>query len=356
MLRFGWKICQCPPQTPLNFPANVNSAACYGDTSTFKAGSAAICMLYYPVFAFFYLVSLLPLRLLYAVSAFAFFILYHLLGYRKKVVMTNLKNAFPEKTSEELEAICKKFYRNFCDIWMEMLKVLSISKKELAKRVQFDYSILNDLYKTGIPVQAFAGHFMNWEFANISVAINQPYPFLGIYMPVSGKILDRLLRHLRSRFGTVLLEAGNVKNDMAGWENKAYILGIAADQSPSNTMQAYWLNFMNQPSGFINKPWTKVTTLGHHAVYMRMERLKRGYYRFTILPLTPAPGILTEKELVLLYRDRLEEDIRNNPDNYLWTHRRWKKEWKEEYRELWIDHQPAPAQKKELEDIASSKS
>ena len=86
-----------------------------------------------------------------------------------------------------------------------------------------------------------------------------------------------------------------------------------------------------------------------------MERLKRGYYRFSIFPLTPAPGILTEKELVLLYRDKLEEDIRNNPDNYLWTHRRWKKEWKEEYRELWIDHQPAPAQQKELENLSSAK-
>ena len=95
-------------------------------------------MFYYPVFAFFYVVSLLPLRILYAVSSFAYFILYKLLGYRRKVVMGNLEKAFPEKSKEELEVISSKFYRNFCDIWMEMLKVLSISKMELAKRVKFD--------------------------------------------------------------------------------------------------------------------------------------------------------------------------------------------------------------------------
>jgi KDO2-lipid IV(A) lauroyltransferase len=184
---------------------------------------------------------------------------------------------------------------------------------------------------------------MNWEFANISVALNQPYPFLGIYMPINNPIFSRLIRHLRSRFGTILLKAGNVKMEMEGWEGKPYILGVAADQSPSNTLEAYWLNFMNQPSGFIKKPWTKVKALGHAAIYMKMKRVKRGYYRFEAVPIVDDVSKFSEQELVLRYRDLLEDDIYNNPDNYLWTHRRWKKKWKKEYRSLWIDKVPLPA-------------
>ena len=260
--------------------------------------------------------------------------------------MENLRNAFPLKNKKELNSISRQFYRNFCDTWVEMLKILSISKKQVARRINYDYKILEKLYKTGIPVQAFAGHFMNWEFANISVAINQPYPFLGIYMPIPNKLLSRLVHHLRSRFGTILLKAGNVKMEMEGWEGKPYVLGVAADQSPSNTLEAYWLNFMNQPSGFIKKPWAKVKSLGHAAVYMKMIRVKRGYYRFEAVPIVEDTSLVSGEELMLRYRDLLEEDINRYPDNYLWTHRRWKKKWKEEYGPLWIDKEPLGLHKK----------
>jgi KDO2-lipid IV(A) lauroyltransferase len=223
-----------------------------------------------------------------------------------------------------------------------MLKVLSISKRQLAKRVTCDYSMMYELFKTGIPVQAFAGHFMNWEYANISVVLNQPYPFLGIYMPVNSKALSRLLYRLRSRFGTILLKAGNVKADMEGWEGKQYVLGIAADQSPSNSMEAFWMEFMNQPSGFIKKPWLKIKTLEHAAVYMTMARTRRGYYHFTLQKMAEDIRLVTAEQLVLRYRDLLEKDINDYPDNYLWTHRRWKIRWKEDFQPLWIDTVPAP--------------
>lgn len=251
--------------------------------------------------------------------------------------MENLRNAFPGKSNRELEAISRKFYRNFCDTWFEMLKILSISKKEIARRVAFDYDVIHELYQKGIPVQAFGGHFMNWEYANVSVALNQPYPFLGIYMPIKSRVLNRLIRHLRSRFGTILLEAGQVKKDMEGWNNKLYIIGIAADQSPSNTLEAFWLHFMHQPSGFIKKPWEKIIELKHAVVYMKMSRTKRGHYYFEAVNMLQESPVTSAAELVIRYRDLLEADIHKNPDNYLWTHRRWKKKWKDEYSKLWID-------------------
>jgi KDO2-lipid IV(A) lauroyltransferase len=293
--------------------------------------------MYYRVCGLIYLLSLLPFWLLYGISDIVSFTLFYLVGYRKKVVMQNLKNAFPEKTPKELKIIGRRFYRNFCDTWIEMLKILSISKKEVARRVTFNYDVINELHKTGIPVQAFAGHFMNWEFANISVALNQPYPFLGIYMPINSALLNRLICHLRSRFGTILLKAGNVKKDMEGWDGKPYIIGIAADQSPSNPHEVFWLNFMSQRSGFIKKPWQKVKALNHAVVYMKMLRVKRGFYHFDVSLVSDDVSLISAEHLVLKYRDLLEADINNSPDNYLWTHRRWKNEWREEYRDLWID-------------------
>lgn len=298
--------------------------------------------MYYIVFGILYLFSLLPFWVLYRVSDFFCFIIYRVIGYRKKVVTENLKNSFPEKTEEEIRTITQRFYQNFCDTWIEMIKMISINKNTLAKRIQHDFSLLEELYKTGQSVQIFAGHFMNWEYTTASVPNNQPYPLLGVYMPVGSKIFDRLIQYLRSRYGTILLRAGHVARDMEPWKNKPHLMGLIADQSPSNPQQAHWFYFMNQPAGFIRKPWVLIRRQKQPAVYLKVNRLKRGYFFYEVLPITLDPANADDKEMALRYRDLLEADIRNNPDNYLWTHRRWKKKWQPEYRSLWVDTVPAP--------------
>src|SRR5690349_14647603 len=119
--------------------------------------------MYYLVFGLAYGLSLLPFWCLYRLSDFTFFILYHVTGYRKTLVLENLRHAFPEKTMQELEAIRRSYYHKFCDNWVEMLKIMSITKRQADKRITYDYSVLEKLYKTGKPVQGFSGHFMNWE-------------------------------------------------------------------------------------------------------------------------------------------------------------------------------------------------
>jgi KDO2-lipid IV(A) lauroyltransferase len=269
-----------------------------------------------------------------------------MVGYSKKVVKENLRNAFPGKSKKELQTICNNFYRNFCDNWLEMLKILSLSKKTLSKRIAYDFSLLEELYKSGNTIQLFTGHFMNLEFANISFAINQPFPVLAIYMPVGNDIFDRLIRHLRTRFGTILLRAGNVKRDMLSWEKHQHMMGFVADQSPSNSIQTHWMYFMNQPTGFLRKPWVLVRRQEQPAVYLKIKRVKRGYYFFQVVPVTLDPAHSNDKNLTLKYRNLLEDDIKNNPDNYLWTHRRWKRKFKEEYRAVMDRPLSLPRQRK----------
>ena len=299
--------------------------------------------MYYVVFGILYLFSLLPFRILYGLSNLAGFILYRVMRYRVQVVMENLRNSFPEKTGSELEVICRDFYRNFCDNWIEMVKMLSVSKKTLSKRISFDFSLLEQLYKTGKPVHLFAGHFMNWELTTTSVPRNQPYPLLAIYLPVGSAVFNRLIQHIRTRFGTILLRTGHVKKDMLPWEKQPYAMGFIADQSPSNTMQAYWMHFMTQPAGFIRKPWVLTLRQQLPAVYLKVTRLRRGYYFFEVVPVSTDRSNVSAADLAKTYRDLLESDIKRDPANYLWTHRRWKREWRPEYASLWVENLPVPS-------------
>ena len=159
---------------------------------------------------------------------------------------------------------------------------------------------------------------------------------------MTNKIFEKLIRHLRRRFGTVLLRAGNMKEDMKPWENRQYMIGVAADQSPSNPQNSYWQYFLNRPAGFIKKPWEKARELNEPIVYLKIYRPRRGYYHFELTLLEMQPALLSEAELAIKYKKLLEADINRMPDNYLWSHRRWKLPWKEAYNHLWIDEKPLP--------------
>lgn len=301
--------------------------------------------MYYLVFGFIYLLSLLPFWCLYRISDFAFFVLYHVVGYRKEIVLQNLANAFPEKSQAELQAIHKSFYRNFCDVWIEMLKTMSMSKRQADKRITYDYAVLEKLYKTGHSVQGYGGHFMNWEYARVTLPIHQPYKFLAPYIPITSKAFEKVIFYMRSRFGAVMLKAGNMKNEMETWKDAQYLILLGADQSPANPSNAHWLYFMNRPTGFVQKPWEKARLLNYPTVYIRVKRLKRGYYHFEAELFEMEPALLSEEALAFKYKNMLEADILTYPDNYLWTHRRWKHVWKNDYQHLWIDKELMPEEK-----------
>ena len=293
--------------------------------------------MYYIVYLLLYLVSLLPFFILYLISDLIAFLLYHVIRYRKTVVMSNLAIAFPDKSTEERIKIAKRFYQYFTDTFIESLKFISISKKELLKRVTGSFDLINSLIDKGDNINLMAGHQFNWEYANLLYSINLKISFVGIYMPVENKIFNKIFLDVRSRYGTILISAPDFKNKMHDVFKKQYLLGLAADQNPGNPSSAYWLLFFGRPTPFAAGPEKGAIKNNAAVVYVGFNKIKRGHYNFTTTLLTEQSATTKTGELTCLYRDILEKTIKQDPANYLWSHRRFKFEWKEEYKNLWVD-------------------
>jgi KDO2-lipid IV(A) lauroyltransferase len=279
---------------------------------------------------------------MYLISDGVYLLLYYVVRYRKKMVLNHLSQTFPEMSPGELERIAKRFYRNFTDVWVEMIKIFSMTKADAAKRMKYDFSLAEEWYKTGKSVQIVGGHFMNWEYLPVALPLFQSYTALAIFMPLSSPLMDRMVYKLRSRFGLVLLRAGNMQNEMKPWMGKQYMMVVGADQSPSNPDGAYWLNFCNKPTGFIKGPWIRAVRQDQPYIYLTIRKPKRGHYEFKMFPFSDNPSELSPEELARRYARMLEEDIRQMPELYLWTHNRWKRPWKEEYKLKWVDTAPVP--------------
>ena len=287
--------------------------------------------MYYVVYGLLYVVSLLPLRVLYLFSDLAFFFVYRVKGYRKQLVMNNLLIAFPEKTEAERKQIAKDFYLNFTDTFIESIKMLSISKKNVVRRSDCEFEYINELIDKGNNIHIMAGHQFNWEFANIVYAMRLRIPFVGLYAPIGNKIFDRIFYKVRSRYGTILISTRDFIKKMHNVFTEQYILALAADQNPGNASNAYWLNFFGKPAPFVKGPGKGAVKNNTAVVYVGFEKVKRGHYAFHIVPIAANGSDHTPEELTILYKEALEKAIRKNPSNYLWTHRRWRHEWKEEY-------------------------
>ncbi|MBI2730717.1 MAG: lipid A biosynthesis acyltransferase [Sphingobacteriales bacterium] len=293
--------------------------------------------MYYIVYGFLYVLSLLPLRILYFFSDGIYVLVYYIIGYRKNIVMSNLKIAFPEKTDKERVRIAKDFYHNFIDTFIETIKMISIRKNEVNKRSTGDFELINNLYDKGFNIHLMLGHQFNWEFANLLYAIHLKIPFVGIYMPISNKILDRIFYKFRSKYGTVLISATDFKNKMHTVFTKQYMLGLGADQNPGNPKNAYWMNFFGKPTPFVTGPGKGGVKNKTAVVYIGFEKIKRGQYKFNATLLADKGADYTPQQLTLFYKNALEQTIRRDPANYLWSHRRWKWEWKEEYKDQWVE-------------------
>ena len=238
--------------------------------------------MYYIIYPLLYLLSLLPFFVLYGISNFFAFLLYHIIGYRKDVVLNNLSIAFPQKTEQERKQIAKKFYRYFTDTFIETLKFISISKKELLKRSTGSFDVINNLIDKGYNINLMAGHQFNWEYANLLYAINLKIPFVGVYMPIKNKIFGKIFYNFRIRYGTILISAHDFKNKMHDVFKKQYLLALAADQNPGAPTSAYWLNFFGHPTPFVTGPEKGAIKNNAAVVYVGFKKVKRGHYHFDV--------------------------------------------------------------------------
>jgi len=291
---------------------------------------------YYVVYGFLYLLSLLPLRVLYLLSDGIYGLLYYIIGYRRKVVKDNLLLAFPEKTTAERKKIEKQFYKNFVDNFIETLKLISGGAKFAAKHFSADGALMQEQFDKGARCQIHLGHNFNWEMGNIAMSAISSYKMLMVYMPLNNKAFDRILLKLRSSSGNKLLPATDMKNAMMPYRNDKYLLGLIADQAPGNVSKAYWIDFFGRPTPFVRGPESGARAGNLSVLFAQIYKIKRGYYRFEYELCTETPVELPEGEITRRYVRYLEKTIRQHPEMWLWSHRRWKIEWKEEYRKQWI--------------------
>lgn len=288
--------------------------------------------MYYIIYGPLYLLSLLPLRVLYLFSDAAYLLIYYIIGYRKKTVYSNLSIAFPHKSDKEREAIAKKFYKGFADSFIETIKTFSASDAFVRKHFTGDFSVFDELYAKGIQkVQLHSGHYFNWEYANLSIPLHLIYPLLTVYMPITNKVFDTMFYRMRARTGAVLLPATDIAKFILPHRNEKYVLALVADQNPGHPKSAYWVSFFNRPTPFVRAPESGARRGNIPVVFCYFQKVHRGYYKIHFHLAEEEPASTKVGELTKKYAVFLQEAIEQQPENWLWSHRRWKWEWKEEY-------------------------
>lgn len=251
--------------------------------------------------------------------------------------MNNLKIAFPEKSEKERKSIAKKFFHNLVDYFFESIKLISISDKQFYKRCSGNFDEINRIVASGKSIQLHSGHQFNWELANRIYSQKLSIPFVLVYMPITNKAIDRIFKKVRLQYGTVLIDATNYRRDMLGIYKKQHALALVADQSPAVPTAGFWLNFFGKPAPFLYAPEKSAQRSNVPIGFASFKKIKRGYYTFETTIVSNTPAELKKGELTRMYRDFLEQQIKEQPDNYLWSHRRWKNEYNVEYSKLWID-------------------
>ena len=267
---------------------------------------------------------------MYFFSDCIYALLYYVIGYRKDVVMKNLSIAFPEKTEKERLRIAKDFYHQFIDTFIETIKLLSVNKEEFTRRTTANIEVINQLYPTGQSVVLVSGHFFNWEFANLAMSGFSKFLFVGIYMTVSNKVFNRMIVKLRSKFGSILISVNDFRKEYPAYKDQQHAIGLVADQNPTNPANGFWYPFFGKMAPFAKGPERNSKSLNAAIVTVNFYRTKRGYYNIQCDLLTTTPNEFAEGEITKQLVHFVEHAIRQNPSNYLWSHRRWKHQFDEE--------------------------
>lgn len=287
--------------------------------------------MYYIVYGLLYLISLLPLRVLYFLSDMFYGLAYYVLRYRRDVVAGNLQIAFPEKTGTERRIIEKKFYHNFIDSFVETIKLISASDRFIEKHFTGNWEVVNKVYESGRRAHLHLGHNFNWEWGNIVLGSKTPFKFLAVYAPISNAVFNKLFLKLRSRSGVIMLPADKMREQFLPYRNTQFLLGLVADQNASNPARAWWFKFFGRPAPFVKGPAKNAIASDAVVIFASIKKFKRGHYEAIFSVNEENPRSLTEEQLTEKFVRYLENNIRQYPDLWLWSHRRWRWEWKEEY-------------------------
>lgn len=272
-----------------------------------------------------YLISLLPLRLLYILSDFFYFLVYYVFRYRRKVVDENLRNAFPEKSDEERALIRKKYFHYLSDLVVETIKLFTISQKEVMKRVKVpNPESVKNIFSEGQSVIGVLGHYGNWEMGALRFSQLFDEKRVIVYKPLSNAYFNALMIKMRSRFGATMVSMKSTMRKLIEFRNERTVTVMVGDQTPAKSEIHYFTRFLNQPTAvFLGVE--KLAKLTNSAViFCDIRRIKRGYYQCSFVPMFKEPKLTEENEITDAHVHYLEQVIREQPEYWLWSHRRWK--------------------------------
>ena len=275
--------------------------------------------------SFVALVSITPFTVLYGISDFIFFVLFYIVGYRKEVVLQNLLNSFPEKTKEEIDSIARSFYHHLCDTLVESLKAFSMTEPDVVKRFEMKPSeFLEKVYKEGKSVIVVAGHYNNWEWPGLASGPQMFHRPVGFYKPMTNRFIDEFVKKTRVRGRSVLVSINDtIAVFKTNWGEPAGFYMIA-DQSPSSVRLAYWVQFLNQETATLHGPEKYARVYNMPVVYADIQKIARGSYVAEFILLCENPAQTKTGEITRKFMNMLESKIREKPEYYLWSHRRWK--------------------------------
>ena len=280
-------------------------------------------LVYFLVYPFIILVGSLPFSALYRLSDFLFFII-KLTGYRRKVVIKNLRNSFPEKAEHEILSIAASYYRYLCDLLVETLKTMRMTPEEAREHCHFIHTpFLDELYNKKKSFIIVMGHYGNWEWAGPSFTLNTRFQLVVIYRPLSNPYFELMMVRMRTRHGTKISPVKNTLRDMVANRGQLTATAFIADQAATKK-DAYWTTFLHQDTAVFTGPEKLARKFNYPVVYMAVQRPRRGLYTVTPELLFDNPSAASENEITETFTRRLEQDIQKDPSIWLWSHRRWK--------------------------------
>ncbi len=278
-------------------------------------------------YAFLWLITLLPLRLLYCISDVFFVLIFWVVRYRRKVVQNNLQKSFPEKSKEELYKIERRFYRHLCDYFFETIKLMNISDEEVFRRIDYHSDYFAEKYKEGKNVVGLLGHCSNWEWLT-SIAMYDDYHWAVPYMPLhTSPHFDNFMKQLRLKFKAEPVPMKNIYRRLLEINKggELFMAGMIGDQSPPDAKNRHWITFLNQDTAVMEGAERVAQKTESAVVYCKMKKVKRGYYTIDMIPISEDASKEEDFFITKRFFSLLEEHICEQPEYWLWTHRRWKR-------------------------------
>ena len=286
-------------------------------------------LLYYIVYGLWYVASLLPLRVHYWLSDVLFVLIFYVLRYRRRTVWVNIVTSFPELEPEEHKVIERRFYRWFCDYLVETIKMKTISKEQMKRRLVFKGTELVDqCVSEGQSCAVYLGHYCNWEWiTSLPYWVTEEAQCGQIYHPLENKDFDRLFLETRQRFGAVCIPMNDSLRRILDYkrQGRSTVIGYIADQAPFWWNIHHWCPFLHHDTAVLSGTERIARKLNQAVFYLDVCRVRRGYYEAEFKLMTREPQKMKEFQLTDLYFQQLEQSIRRQPECYLWTHDRWKR-------------------------------